>query len=72
MALSVRKAEAIRKALEARRLRIRLHARPASRGQRTRAFLEREVWPFLDPGEAGRTLTKEETEALAGYGPEGV
>lgn len=66
------KTEAIRKALEDRRLKLRLHAAPVTRGQRGTAFLEREVWPHLPAEELGRTLTKQEEEALLGIGPGGV
>ena len=66
------KTEAIRKALEDRRIKLRLHATPVTRGQRGLAYLEREVWPHLSPAEAGRTLTKQEEESLLGFGPDGV
>jgi antitoxin VapB len=38
---------------------------------RTRRFLEREIWPLVPPGEMGRRLTKEEEEEILGIGPEG-
>lgn len=60
------KTEAIRRALEDRCMKLRLHAAPSTRGQRGQAYLEREVWPLLPPSEAGRTLTKAEEEALLG------
>jgi antitoxin VapB len=64
------KTEAIRKALEERRSRLNTEppkvVRSGSVGERMQAFLERDVWPFLPPGERGKTLTKEETEELIG------
>jgi len=68
------KTEAIRKALEERRSRLQSTTPPTGQscGERSVAFLEREVWPFLPPGVRGKTLTKEETEELIGYGPDGV
>lgn len=32
-------------------------------------FLEERVWPHIPPDQLGRRLTKEEEEALLGYGP---
>ena len=44
---------------------------PLGRGARMRAYLEREVWPFIPPEIPGRTLTKEEDEELLGFSPDG-
>lgn len=48
------------------------HGGPTDRGARILRFLEREVWPAIPPDELGKTLTREEREAILGYGPEGV
>ncbi len=62
------KTEAIRKALEERKARLRTKVL-ISPGQRARRFLEEEVWPRLE----GRTApTKAEVEAILGYGELGV
>jgi antitoxin VapB len=66
------KTEAIRKALEERRKRLRAGGARASRGERLLAFLEREVWPEMPPDELGRKLTRKQEEKILGYGPHGV
>lgn len=66
------KTEAIRKALQDRMARLeRENSKLPSRGERLQRFLEEEVWPFLPPGERGRTLTKDEEEDILGIGPDG-
>jgi antitoxin VapB len=66
------KTEAIRKALEERRRRLRAAGAKAGRGERLKAFLEREVWPQMPPGELSRRLTRKEEDEILGYGPHGV
>lgn len=66
------KTEAIRKALEERKLRLRLHNSEGNAGDRAFAFLRREVWPYLPADVRGKSLTKEEEEEILGYGPDGV
>jgi antitoxin VapB len=66
------KTEAIRKALEERKLRLRLHLVDTNRGDRAFGFLEREVWPFLPDDVRGKRLTKAEEEEILGYGSNGV
>jgi antitoxin VapB len=65
------KTEAIRKALEERRRRLR-SAPGAERREAVLAFLKKRVWPQVPKGEIGRALTKAEEDAILGYGPEGV
>lgn len=65
------KTEAIRKALEERRRRLK-GAPDAERRDAVLAFLKRRVWPQVPKGEIGRALTKSEEDAILGYGPEGV
>jgi antitoxin VapB len=62
--------EAIRQALLELKQRL---LRSMSRDSRWSAlrFLEYGVWPSLPP-EANRPLSKEEEEALLGYGPDGA
>jgi antitoxin VapB len=66
------KTEAIRRSLEERRQRLKLHLVEGNRGERAFTFLEREVWPYLPEGVRGKPLTKEEKEEVLGYGPDGV
>jgi antitoxin VapB len=65
------KTEAIRKALEDRKRRLK--AVP-SRDRRASvlAFLETRVWVGVPRQQFGRRLTRAEEDALLGYGPEGV
>jgi len=65
------KTEAVRKALEERRGRLRFR-RTASRGVHLRRFLEQDVWPVLPASERGRILTKDEEEQILGLGPMGT
>ncbi len=63
------KTEAVRRALEERRARLRF-PKP-DRNERARRWLE-EVWASLPPDVRGRRITKEEREEILGYGPLGV
>jgi antitoxin VapB len=65
------KTEAIRRALEERRARLK-GTSPADRRVRVLRFLRRTVWPKIPKGQLGRRLTRDEEEALLGYGPDGV
>ena len=42
------------------------------RAERIRRFLEQEVWPQVPEAERGRRLSREEEDAILGYGSEGV
>lgn len=66
------KTEAVRRALLERKQRLSVRVDPASRHDRTLRFLEREVWPDVPPDQHGRRLTREEEDAILGYGPDGA
>lgn len=66
------KTEAVRRALEERRERLRTTQGADGRAARLRRLLEREIWPQLPAKVVGRPLTKAEEEALLGYGPAGA
>jgi len=61
------KTEAIRRALDERRRRLK-----GLSAERRRARLEKKVWPTLPAGERGRRLTRAEEDDILGYGPSGV
>jgi antitoxin VapB len=63
------KTEAIRKSLEERRQRLLL-GDPLTRKERVRRLLEEEIWPSLPLPLP--PLSKEEEEAILGFGPDGV
>ena len=65
------KTEAIRRALEERRRRLK---GPSDEQRRARVlrFLEKKVWPTLQASERGRRLTPTEEDDILGYGPDGV
>jgi antitoxin VapB len=65
------KTEAIRRALEERRTRLK-SASGDSRRARVLRFLEKKVWSGLPKGQAGRRLTRAEEDEILGYGPGGV
>jgi antitoxin VapB len=65
------KTEAIRRALDERRRRLKgLSAE--HRRARVMRFLETKVWPTLPVAERGRRLTRAEEDDVLGYGPAGV
>ena len=65
------KTEAIRRALEERRQRLK-GPTTAKRRARVLAFLRRDVWPTIPPAQRGRRLSRAEEDDLLGYGSEGV
>jgi antitoxin VapB len=65
------KTEAIRKALEERKRRLKAVSTPDRRARVLR-FLEKKVWPTVPAGELGRRLTRAEEDEILGLGPEGV
>jgi antitoxin VapB len=65
------KTEAIRKALEERRRRLKGPSL-AERRRRVLRLLETRIWPTLPKGELGRRLTRSEREKILGYGPGGA
>jgi antitoxin VapB len=65
------KTEAIRRALEERRQRLK-GPPTARRRARTLAFLRKQVWPTIPKAQRGRRLSREEEDEILGYGPEGA
>ena len=65
------KTEAIRRALDERRHRLK-HASADRRRERVLRLLERSVWPTLPKGQRGRRLTRAEEDEILGFGPGGV
>jgi antitoxin VapB len=65
------KTEAIRRALDERRRRLR-GVSAETRRRRVLGFLERKVWPRLPETQVGRRLTRAEEDEILGYGPGGV
>jgi antitoxin VapB len=65
------KTEAIRRALEERRARLRSRSADDRRA-RVLTFLEKKVWPGLPKSQVGHRLTRAEEDEILGYGPEGV
>ena len=65
------KTEAIRRALEERRRRLK---GPSADERRARVmrFLDKTVWPTVPRSELGRRLTQAEEDEILGYGPGGV
>jgi antitoxin VapB len=63
------KTEAIRRALEERRRRLKGIDR---RRARVLGLLERRVWPSLPSNQRGRRLTRAEEDDILGYGTSGV
>jgi antitoxin VapB len=66
------KTRAVRTALEERRARLLEERSLAERAARRQRFLEEEVWPQIPPSVRGKRITKDEREAILGYGPGGV
>lgn len=66
------KTEAIRKALDERRQRLYAQTVTPRSEARLLAFLEDEIWSQIPPELMGQPLTKEEEEAILGYGEAGV
>lgn len=65
------KTEAIRRALDERRRRLS-GASVKDRRTRVLKFLQTKVWPSIPDAQRGRRLTREEEDAILGYGPTGV
>lgn len=66
------KTGAVRVALEERRARLARRTVAEDRGLRLQRLLDEEIWPQLPSGVLGVPITREEREAILGYGPEGV
>ena len=65
------KTEAIRRALEDRRTRLKSASRASRRGRVLR-FLQQKVWADLPKSQLARRLTRAEEDEILGYGPDGV
>lgn len=66
------KTEAIRQALAERREHLSHRIIITDCSQRLVHFLEREVWPTVPPDQIGRHVSREEKDAILGYGANGV
>ncbi len=66
------KTRAVRTALEERRQRIARGVSTAERARRLTDLLEGEIWPQVPPEALGKPISREQREAVLGYGPEGV
>ncbi len=66
------KTGAIRQALNERKQRLLLARSGRGRGDRMIDLLERRLWPRLPEGVRGSVLTKDQEEAILGFGPEGA
>ena len=65
------KTEAIRRALEERKRRLKGPS-VAERRARVLRLLETKVWPTIPKDQRGRRLSRAEEDDLLGYGPGGV
>ena len=65
------KTEAIRRALDERRRRLKTTSLDARRA-RVIDFLEKRVWPTLPKQQRGKRPTRAEEDEILGYGPGGV
>ncbi len=65
------KTEAIRRALEERRERLKGPPAPRRRA-RALTFLRTQVWPTIPPAQRGRRLTRDEEDAILGYEADGT
>ena len=65
------KTEAIRRALDERKRRLK-HTASDQRRARVLKFLEKKVWPAVPDDQRGRRLSRKEEDDLLGFGPGGV
>ncbi len=66
------KTEAIRRALEERKSRLRLGVVRKDRRADFLQVLVRDIWPMVPRQMLGRRLSRKEHDAILGYGPRGV
>jgi antitoxin VapB len=66
------KTEAIRRALEDRKIKLESRETLDEKRKRIMHYMETEVWPNIPPELLGKTISKEEREEMLGYGPDGV
>lgn len=65
------KTEAIRRALEERKARLKVGPSPEEKYRRTMEYLQREVWPFIPLELRGKAITREQEEEILGIGKNG-
>lgn len=66
------KTEAIRRALEERKRRLKLNSlHGGDRAAQIKAYLEREVWPHIPLDVRGKKFDKREQEQILGIGSDG-
>lgn len=66
------KTRAVKVALQQRKERLALRARPVRGQEALRRFLTEEAWPQLSDEVAADPVTRKEREQILGYGPSGV
>jgi antitoxin VapB len=66
------KTRAVKVALDERLRRLKRRVVRRDRAAALRRLLEDEIWPQIPRDVLGKRATKEEREAILGYGPEGV
>lgn len=66
------KTGAVRRALRERKERLLLARTGVARGDRMVDVLEARLWPRLQAGVRGTVLSKEQEEAILGFGPDGT
>jgi antitoxin VapB len=66
------KTHAVRTALQERKERLQAASRHQRRAERLHRFLAEEAWPQVPAEMLGKPVSKDEREAILGYGPEGV
>jgi antitoxin VapB len=66
------KTRTVKTALEERRQRLAKGVSTTERARRLTDLLEREIWPQVPPEVFGKPISRQQREAILGYGPEGV
>jgi antitoxin VapB len=66
------KTRAVRTALEERKQRLARGFSPSRRARGLSDLLEGEIWPQVPSEVLGKSISREQREAILGYGPEGV
>jgi antitoxin VapB len=66
------KTRAVKTALEERRRHLAHELSTAERARRLRELLEQEIWAQVPSEALGKPLSREQREAILGYGPEGA
>ena len=66
------KTGAVRAALRAQKARLLVAQSGGGRGRRMLAVLEGQVWPSLPAGVRGSAITRDQEDAILGFGADGV